>query len=212
MNDLTDTRLKELRDDALVILNIPNSYGEQACRLARYVLIHVDDLIINKKTTDQYRRQLRKDAEAVIDQTVIKAGASIRIAQYVLDTVTTPEPTIAEKLRSRADLLDKGDPDGDTPQALRTLADEVERLTAERDTNTETHSDNAVTDPADVKPGEAWIVEVDGEQRTAVKDGHDFTPWTTITPGGWLYPMENEEVKLLHRMVPEPPVITDPDS
>lgn len=132
MNDLTDTRLKELRDDALVILNIPNSYGEQACRLARYVLIHADDLIINKKTTDQYRRQLRKDAEAVIDQTVIKAGASIRIAQYVLDTVTTPEPTIAEKLRSRADLLDKGDPDGDTPQALRTLADEVERLTAER--------------------------------------------------------------------------------
>ena len=66
-------------------------------------------------------------------------------------------------------------------------------------------------DPADVKPGEAWIVDVDGERRTAVKDEGAPYPWNTVTAGGCLSPMGDEDVTLITRLVPAPHVITDPD-
>lgn len=65
--------------------------------------------------------------------------------------------------------------------------------------------------PADVKPGEAWIVEVDGERRTAVKDRADDVPWSTIDANGRHVYKRNENVTLITRLVPEPRVITDPD-
>lgn len=69
------------------------------------------------------------------------------VARVILATVEAPAPTIAERLQYRADMLDNGDPDGDTPQALRDLATdaaqmehnlaearaEAAHLTAERD-------------------------------------------------------------------------------
>ena len=112
---------------------------------------------------------------------------------------------------------------------------EVERLTAERDGareeiawlrngpgHTEVSTDlpnpadvqkgaesNAeTTDPADVKPGEAWIVDVDGERRTAVKDRGDDVPWNTVAADGLFFSEENKNVTLLHRLVPAPRVIT----
>lgn len=66
-------------------------------------------------------------------------------------------------------------------------------------------------DPADVKPGEAWIVDVDGERRTAVTDADDNYPWNTVTGGGWMSPVSNKEVTLITRLVPAPRVITDPE-
>lgn len=69
---------------------------------------------------------------------------------------------------------------------------------------------NAETpDPADVKPGEAWVVEVFGERRTAVKDRGGVEPWNTVPAGGRFYPEENAAVTLIARLVPAPRVITN---
>ena len=65
-------------------------------------------------------------------------------------------------------------------------------------------------DPADVKPGEAWIVDVGGEKRNAVKDADNNYPWNTVTGGGWMSPVSNKEVTLLARLVPAPRAITNP--
>jgi hypothetical protein len=110
---------------------------------------------------------------------------------------------------------------------------EVERLTVERDrleaaqhladgsawggpvrepTVQKGAESNAETpDPADVKPGEAWMVEVRGERRPAVKDRDSIGPWNTIDPDGRFLMEDNENVTLLHRLVPAPRVITNPD-
>ena len=95
-------------------------------------------------------------------------------------------------------------------------ADEVERLTSE---NEQLHltvqkgaeSNAETTDPAYVKPGEAWVVECRGERRTAVKDRDDDVPWNTVAADGLFFSEENENVTLLHRLVPAPRVITNHD-
>lgn len=163
-------------------------------------------------------------------------------ARVILATVDAPPRTLAEELQYRAALLDNGDPDGDTPQALRDLATravqmehdlaearvEVERLTAVNENLRKTdnyrefreqfltvqkgaESNAETTDPADVKPGEAWIVECRGERRTAVKDHDDAVPWCTFNADGWFLAEDNEEVTLVTRLVPAPRVITNPD-
>lgn len=154
-----------------------------------------------------------------------------------------PATTLAEELRYRADLLDNGDPDGDTPHALRTLAAraeqieqerdaaraEVERLTAEVKTlaaeNSDlrnsvtvpsvnysdgltTCSDATVTSPADVKPGEAWLVELDGQRATALKDNDGLAPWSIVGPDGRCRIGGDTAITLVSRLVPAPRVIT----
>lgn len=182
------------------------------------------------------------------------------VARVILATVEAPAPTLAERLQYRADMLDNGDPDGDTPQALRDLATdaaqmehdlaeahadladvtevnheirrerdearaEVERLTAVNETLRRTdnyrefkefltvqkgaESSAESLDPADVEPGEAWVVECGGEKRPAVKDRNDDVPWNTVAADGLFFSEENETVTLLHRLVPAPRVITD---
>lgn len=70
-------------------------------------------------------------------------------------------------------------------------------------------SNAETTDPADVKPGEAWIVECRGERRNAVKDHDDAVPWCTFNADGWFLAEDNEEVTLVTRLVPAPRVITN---
>lgn len=149
-----------------------------------------------------------------------------------------PATTLAEELRYRADLLDNGDPDGDTPHALRTLATraeqmehdlaearaEAERITGEHDTKAPHNNDclagmkdatryavNATLTPADIQPGEAWLVQVDKETRTAVKDADDAIPWNTVNPSGVFHAENDDDVTLLTRLAPAPRTITNPD-
>lgn len=58
--------------------------------------------------------------------------------------------------------------------------------------------------PADVPAGEAWLVEVDGKKRAAVKDRDDIQPWNTVNAGGWLLTEDDEDITLVARLVPEP--------
>lgn len=214
--------------------------------------------------TDQDRRDALAWAANVSNQGKSPHLALTTAARVILATVDAPEPTLAEALKYRADLLDNGDPDGDTPQALRDLATdaaqmerdlaearaEVARLTAERDrleaaqrlsygsawggpvreptvqkcaesnaesltvpsvNNSEPSvkcSDATVTDPADVKPGEAWLVELDGQRATALKDNDGLAPWSIVGPDGRCRIGGDTAITLVSRLVPAPRVIT----
>lgn len=182
--------------------------------------------------TDQDRRDALAWAANVSNQGKSPHLALTTAARVILATVDAPEPTLAEALKYRADLLDNGDPDGDTPQALRDLATdaaqmerdlaearaEVARLTAERDgareeiawlRNGPGHTEVATpTAPADVPAGEAWIVEVNGERRTAVKNTEDYFQWNTVTARGWLSSVGNADITLITHLIPAPRVVT----
>lgn len=102
---------------------------------------------------------------------------------------------------------------------------EVERLTAERlDRNPATKArveaalnniDNAETvavqtapNPADVPMGEAWQVEVHGENHTALRVGSDW--WISADRGGYTS-TRSDQVRLIARLVPAPRIVTDAD-
>ena len=51
--------------------------------------------------------------------------------RFILAAVEVPPPTLAEELLYRADLLDNGDPYGDTTHAIRTLAIRAEQMETE---------------------------------------------------------------------------------
>lgn len=150
-----------------------------------------------------------------------------------------PGMTISEAVQTLVDGIPTGEHEGLTAEQWKReydlARDEVGRLTAEHlDRNPETKArveaalnnldqvekvavqkgaeSNAETpDPADVKPGEAWLVEFCGEKRNAVKDGNDPAPWNTINAGGSLSCARNTDITLVARLVPAPRVITNPD-
>lgn len=219
--------------------------------------------------TNQDRRVAHEWAASIDPEMDCWSASARAVARVILATVDAPAPTLSERLRYRAALLDNGDPDGDTLQALRDLAadaaqmerdltearaeaerltadlaeayktrdardDEVDRLRAEVERLTAVNENlrrtdnyrefkeflgvqkaaesNAETpDPADVKPGEAWVVECRGERRAAVKDNDDTVPWCTVNADGWFNAEKNESVTLVSRLVPAPRVITKPD-
>lgn len=123
----------------------------------------------------------------------------------------------AERDRLQAQVQGLARRDGDRNSEVRMLTEErdealaeVERLTAERDALTAPSlnnnepsvkcSDATVTDPADVKPGEAWLVELDGQRATALKDNDGLDGRCSI--GG------DTAITLVSRLVPAPRVIT----
>lgn len=68
-----------------------------------------------------------------------------------------------------------------------------------------------MTDPADVKPGEAWRVKVQGLQSVGVRDGDGTFPWSIIFLEGGGDDVRDSDVTLVSRLVPAPRVITNPD-
>ena len=64
--------------------------------------------------------------------------------------------------------------------------------------------DPTAPNPADVKPGEAWLVEVEGERRTALKDGDRYVSWNTVDTEGCPVAEANNSVTLITRLVPAP--------
>jgi hypothetical protein len=73
------------------------------------------------------------------------------------------------------------------------------------------HSDATVTDPADVKPGEAWQVLIDGIEPT-VGFSANGTGWCCYrSTHGTVLPIGDERITLVSRLVPAPRVITTPD-
>ena len=162
----------------------------------------------------------------------------VTAARYILATVPAPAPTLAEELRHIAEHWEEWATDTIT-SAIRAAADraeqteqdrdeassEVKRLTAELETEPVALEVNVATDqqanmqgilagslpdPADVKPGEAWIVKCHTEVCTAVKGSTDDLEWKAVSPDGFVSSEGNEDVTLVTRLVPAPRVITNP--
>lgn len=188
--------------------------------------------------TDQATRDMLEWARiAVASKGTQEHEPWVTAARVILATVDAPEPTLTERLREQfydpeptdeqhGIILDAEQLEHDLAEARAggraahdnwmNAADEVERLTSEneqlhRAVQKGAESNAESLDPADVPAGEAWLVDVDGERRTAVKDRDANVPWSTVTAGGLFFHEENENVTLLHRLVPAPRAITNPD-
>lgn len=165
--------------------------------------------------TDQDRRAARAWAKNWQGDLDADTSAAARV---ILATVDAPEPTLTERLREQFyDPEPTDEQHGiilDAEQLEHDLAEaraEGERLSAVQKGSQKGAESNAESlDPADVKPGEAWVVDVDGERRTAVKDRAGDVPWSTIDANGRLVYKRNGNVTLVSRLVPAPRVITDP--
>lgn len=75
-------------------------------------------------------------------------------------------------------------------------------------------AESDLPNPADVKPGEAWLVKVDGRNAVGVRDGVFPTPpWSVIdTDYGGGSRLGDSSVTLVSRLVPDTRrIITDPD-
>lgn len=149
--------------------------------------------------------------------------AEANAAIVILATVDAPALTPAEELRDVADNYGMSSRAADR---LHNIADRVEhdladaraeanRLTTERDEKPlqKAAESNAETiTPADVQPGEAWLVQVGRETRTAVKDTDAGIPWNTVNHSGVFHAEHDDDVTLVTRLVPAPRTITNPDA
>ena len=191
--------------------------------------------------TEQDRRVAHEWAASIGPEMDCLSASTRAVARVILATVDAPTPTVADEIMDLGRALDQyghfdalgidvaaiADRVAQMEHDLTEARAEAERLIAERQEETMRHVNeqyadlpvrdrdwfdrNGNPDPADVKPGEAWIVECRGERRTAVKDRDDDVPWNTVAADGLFFPEENENVTLLHRLVPAPRVITNAD-
>lgn len=173
--------------------------------------------------TDQDRRVAYEWAASIDPEMDCWSASTRAVARIILATVDAPTPTIADEIMDLGRALDQyghfdalgidvaalADRVAQVEHDLTEASDEVERLTAVQkgaESNAETPN------PADVKQGEAWIVECRGERRNAVKDNDDLNePWNTVNADGWLLAEDDEDITLVSRLVPAPRVITNPD-
>lgn len=208
MTDITDNEKRVLREWAE-----ENQLRDEETHLAaRYILANVD------APTPTLAEELRA-LGALLEE---EGGAGAKSTCWAKDLAARAEQ-IEKELDKAIRRTDQSDADlAEVLDSRDEARAEVERLTSERDgareeiawlRNGPGHTEVAtdIPDPADVKPGEAWLVEVNGERRNAVKDKEDTVPWNTVTAGGFLYSARNTDINLLHRLVPAPRVITDPD-
>ena len=145
-------------------------------------------------------------------------GGADAAARYILATVEAPEPTLAEEIMRLPDFTMSGDHClNDCYERADTLATRVRQIEQERDDlraevehltdgRTFTAPEGAtrpatdLPDPADVKPGEAWLVQVDGKAVAALRIGNGR--WVTASGTGfyvWTHGVE----RLVSSLLPE---------
>ncbi|WP_130841641.1 hypothetical protein [Corynebacterium neomassiliense] len=144
-------------------------------------------------------------------------------ARVILATVDAPEPTLAEDIRAWAEkhytaggktakyeLLALADRVEQIERDLAEARAEVDRLTAERTSKESLPA--GLPDPADVKPGEVWLVSVGGGEPCPGfrrGDGHAL-PWVMSHDDTAAYTLD-DCIRLVRRLVPAPRAITNPD-
>ena len=169
--------------------------------------------------TDQDKRDAREWAEDVAetfkydDEVPRETRAAVN---YILATVDAPEPTLAEEVKKGL-LFRVNDTDAEGIKDALDLAARVEQIEQERDQaraeverltdgRTFTAPEGAtrpatdLPDPADVKPGEAWLVQVDGKAVAALRIGNGR--WVTASGTGfyvWTHGVE----RLVSSLLPE---------
>lgn len=196
MTDITDEDRCVARAWAEGMTNLrledPDGYAA-----ARVILATVDD------TATTLAEELRDVAD--------NSGMSSRAADRLHDIADRVEHALAEARaeveRLTAERLDRNSETDVRDKAALNNLDKAETVTVQKDAETTAET----PDPADVQPGEAWLVECHGERRNAVKDNDDTVPWCTVNADCWFNAEKNATVTLLHRLVPAPRVITNRD-
>lgn len=193
--------------------------------------------------TDQDRRDAREWAEDVAetfkydDEVPRETRAAVN---YILATVDAPEPTLAEEILDAAarirDAVTPGDRDVSwadmescadrAAQMEHDLAEsraEVERLTAELETETVAREENVAADQqantqgtlasslpdlADVPYGEAWLVEYHGDDLPALRRLDHPGDWYLVRKNGTGGHVRSQDITLVSRLVPAPRQIT----
>ena len=130
----------------------------------------------------------------------------------------------AEVERLKRDLAEEYKTSDARDYEVDRLRAEAERLTAERDAMSaiNDHYDHYAVqkgaesnaesiDPADVRPGEPWLIRVRGRDAVAIRDGHEEWPWSVAFIHGESDEAKDDVVTLVSRLVPAPRVITNPD-
>ena len=154
------------------------------------------------------------------------AEARAELNQWKL--VSRIETTTLREQRdeAQADLADVTEVNHEIRRERDEARAEVERLTAVNETlrRTDNHKEfrdkfltvqkgaesNAESlDPADVKPGEAWLVRDEKELSIAVRDAKRWV--LTHLKDATIRYRRIQHITLVARLVPEPRVITDPD-
>ena len=195
MTDITDHDRRQLREDAKAVINKTAMRSSAAVSIARYIL-------------------------ATVDAPEPTLAEELRCLTRRLERTTDPDKLLAAAFFSAAARAEQIEKERDEARA------EVERLTAVNEELRRTdnyrefkefltvqkgaESNAEAPDPADVKPGEAWIVEVNGKRGTAMKDGDSLMPWGVVTDGTFSS-RDAGEITLVTRLVPAPRVITNPD-
>ena len=161
-------------------------------------------------------------------------------ARVILATVDPPAPTLAEELARIAEnspvwtiqnvcdeLKSAADRAEQMEHDLAESRAEVERLTAVNENLRRTdnyrefkeflgvqkgaESNAESIDPADVRPGEPWLIRVRGRDAVAIRDGHEEWPWSVAFIHGEPDEAKDDVVTLVSRLVPAPRVITNAD-
>lgn len=203
-NSGTIARLTRERDDARAEAKTWREQDENDCEAYTEELASVREaLAVEGRRVEKIAKE-RDEARAEVERLDAVAEDYGRRATAAL---TERDESRAEVERLTAERLDRNPETKARVKAALNNLDKAETVTVQKgaESNAET------PDPADVKPGEAWIVETHRERRTAVKDRDDDEPWNTFTAGGLFFPEDNEAITLLHRLVPAPRVITNTD-
>ena len=222
MIGITDVQRREVRNTARTILDKPYNHSVQACELASFVLDNVD--APDRELSEELRHIAEHWEEWTTNTITAKLNAATGCAKQMEHDLVGALDKVERLTVDRDEAYKTRDARDDEMDRLRA---DVARLTAEVKTLAAENSDlrNSFTavqkgaesntesiDPADVKPGEAWIVECRGERRNAVKDNDDLNePWNTVNADGWLLAEDDEDITLVSRLVPAPRAITNPD-
>jgi hypothetical protein len=169
--------------------------------LAATITAALDDLATGHTTTPTLAEELRGIREWV-DWEACAGFDEIMARAEQVEKERDEACAEVERLTAENEDLRRNRPNGHDPFLILPCTHTVQKA-AERNAET--------PNPADVKPGEAWIVEVEGERRTALKDDDGLAPWNHVDSNGLLSLSGNERVTLITRLVPAPRVITNHD-
>ena len=225
MTEITDQATRDMLEWArIAVASKDNQEHEPWVTAARYILATVPAPAPAPTLAEELRDTARwwRDGAPTWEQCCDRFGNLAARADQMDHDLAEARAEVERLKRDLAEAYKTRDARDDEVDRLRA---EVERLTAEVKTLAAENSDlrNSFTavqkgaestdlpDPADVKPGEAWIVECRGERRTAVKDMDYEDPWYTVNADGWLLAEDDEDITLVSRLVPAPRAITNPD-
>lgn len=156
--------------------------------------------------TERYRDEALAEVERERDLGVALAHERDEVSEALAVERRRVEEIAAERDEARAEVerltAEVERFDGEVPQETPwQFIDDIRALLGKEPLN-----------PADVKPGEPWLIRVGEREAVANRDGtSDWWTWSVSFFEGGSDNVADKNITLVSRLVPEPRVITDPD-